>query len=72
MIYSIKRFSKKDDREDAGPDLMDKVRESGVIQKVDDAWRIVNARKKKIWTQKYTSKEKAQAALRAYQASKHH
>lgn len=71
MIYSTKRFSKVDNREDASPELIEKAKESGVVQKVGDSWRIVSIKKKKLWDAHYDSEEKANAALRAYQANKH-
>jgi hypothetical protein len=65
--YRIQRlYSKPDDREDASPELLEKAKTDGVVQKVGDSWRIVAIKKKKLWDAHYTSKEKAQAALAAY------
>lgn len=69
MIYSIKRFS-QDTREDASPEILEKAKTSGVVQKIGDSWRIVAIKKKKLWDAHYGSREKAEAALRAYQANK--
>lgn len=71
MIYSVKRFSKVDNREDASPELIEKAKESGVVQKIGDSWRIVSIKKKKIWDAHYDSKSKADDALKAYYANKH-
>lgn len=71
MKYIIKRFSKIDTREDASKELIKKAKKSGVIQKVGDSWRIVSIKKGKLWNAHYTSEEKAKAALRGYQATKH-
>ena len=70
MIYRIKRFSKIDTREDASPELLRKAKESGVIQKVGDSWRIISIKKGKLWNAHYKSKSSAEAGLRGYQASK--
>ena len=59
-------FSKVDDREDASPELLEKAKTDGVVQKVGDSWRIVAIKKRKLWDAHYASKEKAQAALAAY------
>lgn len=71
MIYQVRRFSKTDNREDASPELLEKAKESGVVQKVGDSWRIISIKKKKLWDAHYDSKSKADDALRAYQANKH-
>lgn len=71
MIYQVRRFSKIDNREDASPELLEKAKESGVVQKVGDSWRIISIKKKKLWDAHYDSKSKADNALRAYQANKH-
>ena len=71
MIYSVRRFSKTDDREDASPELIEKAKESGVVQKIGDSWRIISIKKKKIWDAHYDSKSKADNALKAYQANRH-
>lgn len=63
---------KKDTREDVPQDILDKAYRTGVVQQDREGrWRIVSRQKKKYWTPKYESKEKAQNALKAYQASKH-
>jgi hypothetical protein len=59
-------FSKVDNREDASPELLEKAKTDGVVQKVGDSWRIVAIKKRKLWDAHYASKEKAQAALAAY------
>lgn len=59
-------FSKPDNREDASPELLEKAKTDGVVQKVGDSWRIVAIKKRKLWDAHYASKEKAQAALAAY------
>lgn len=64
----IHRFS--DNRENATVSILKKAKSSGVIQKVNGSWRIVSIKKKKLWTPKYKTKSKAQAALRGYQANK--
>lgn len=71
MIYQVRRFSKIDNREDASPELLEKAKESGVVQKVGDSWRIISIKKKKLWDAHYDSKSKADNALRAYQANKY-
>lgn len=63
-------YSEKDDREDASPELIEKAKKSGVIQKVGDDWRIIAVKKKKLWDAHYQSKEKAEKALAAYHANK--
>lgn len=60
-----------DTRENASPELIEKAKTSGVIQKVNGEWRIVAIKKKKLWNAHYKSKENAEAALRGYQANKH-
>lgn len=67
--YYQQEFS--DDREDANPELIEKAKTSGVIQKVGNYWRIVSIKKGKLWNAKYQTREKAAAALRGYQANKH-
>lgn len=62
------RFS--DNREDASPELIEKAKSSGVIQKVGDSWRIISIKKRKLWDAHYNSRENAEAALRGYQANK--
>ena len=59
-------FSKPDDREDASPELLEKAKKDGVVQKVGDSWRIVAIKKRKLWDAHYTSKEKALNSLRYY------
>lgn len=71
MTYSIRRFSKIDNREDASPELIEKAKKEGVIQKVNGDWRIVSIKKGKLWNAHYDSKAKAEASLRAYQANKY-
>ena len=70
MIYTVRRFSKTDNREDASQEVLQKAKTSGVIQKVNGDWRIVSIKKGKLWDPIYSSKSKAQAALRGYQANK--
>ena len=64
-------YSKPDNREVASPELLEKAKKEGVVQKVGNSWRIVAIKKARLWDAHYTSKEKAQAALRGYQAQKH-
>lgn len=45
--------------------------EKGVIRKVGNKWRILKKNRKGYWDAEYDTKEKAQAALRAYWANKH-
>lgn len=71
MIYSVRRFSKTDHREDASPEIIEKAKTSGVVQKVDGHWRIVSIKKGKLWPAHFQSEAKAQASLRAYQSNKH-
>lgn len=66
MIYSVRRFSKVDDREDASPELLEKAKKDGVIQKVNGDWRIISIKKGKLWNAVYDSKSKAEAGLRGY------
>lgn len=70
MIYTVRRFSKVDNREDAPKEVIEKAKTSGVVQKVNGEWRIVSIKKRKLWDPIYSSKSKAQAALRGYQANK--
>ena len=60
-----------DNREDASPELIEKAKTEGVVQKVGDSWRIVAIKKGKLWNAHYQSKEKAEKALSAYHANKH-
>ena len=71
MIYQVRRFSKTDNREDASPELLEKAKKEGVIQKVDGDWRIISIKKGKIWPQRFDSRETCEKSLRAYQANKH-
>ena len=71
MIYQVRRFSKTDNREDASPELLEKAKKEGVIQKVDGDWRIISIKKGKIWPQRFDSREACEKSLRAYQANKH-
>ena len=71
MTYSIRRFSKIDNREDASPELIEKAKKEGVIQKVNGDWRIVSIKKGKLWSSHFDSKAKAQASLSAFHANKH-
>lgn len=59
-----------DTRENASEDLIKRAKTSGVVQKVGDSWRIVSVKKGKLWDAHYGSREKAEAALRAYQANR--
>lgn len=45
--------------------------DSGVIKKVGNKWKILKKDKKSYWDAEYDTKEKAQAALKAYWANKH-
>lgn len=71
MIYQVRRFSKTDNREDASPELLEKAKKEGVIQKVGGDWRIISIKKGKLWDAHYDSRENAEKSLRAYQANKH-
>ena len=44
--------------------------DSGCIKKSGDDWRIISNKTGKLWPQKYETKEKAEAALDAYHASR--
>lgn len=44
--------------------------EKGCIKRVQNKWRIISNKTGKLWPQKYESKEKAETALKAYQANK--
>lgn len=66
MIYKVRRFSKIDNREDASPELLERAKKEGVIQKVGGDWRIISIKKGKLWDAHYTSKSKAEAGLRGY------
>ena len=44
---------------------------TGVIRKVGSKWKILKKNRKDYWDAEYDTKEKAQAALRAYWANKH-
>ena len=70
MIYTIRRFSKIDDREDAPKKIIEKAKTSGVVQKVNGKWRIVSIKKGKLWSPVYKSKKLAKSSLSAYHASK--
>jgi hypothetical protein len=49
-IYRTQRlYSKPDNREDASPELLEKAKTDGVVQKVGDSWRIVAIKKRKLW-----------------------
>jgi len=63
-------FSKVDHREDASPELIEKAKKEGVVQKVGDSWRIVAIKKGKLWDAHYKSHESASKALSAYHANK--
>ena len=71
MIYTVRRFSKTDNREDASKEVLQKAKTSGVVQKVNGKWRIVSIKKGKLWTPIYSSKAKGEEALRGYYANKH-
>ena len=45
--------------------------EDGVIRKVGNKWRILKKNRRGYWDAEYDTKEKAQAALRAYWVNKH-
>ena len=45
-------------------------KEDSVIVKVGNKWRILRKNRKDYWDAEYDTKEKAQAALRAYWANK--
>ena len=70
-IYRTQRlYSKIDNREDASPELIEKAKKDGVVQKVGDSWRIVAIKKGKLWDAHYKSHESASKALSAYHANK--
>ena len=46
-------------------------KKEGVVQKVNDSWKIISIKKGKFLNADYSSKSKAEASLRAYQANKH-
>lgn len=68
-IYRTRRLYSE--REKASPELIEKAKKEGVVQKVGDSWRIVAIKKGTLWPAHYISKERAAAALRGYQAQKH-
>lgn len=75
--FKLKRktFSKKSpgDRELCPPEVLKKVKEGdGVVQKIDGKWRIVSLKTSpaSLWPQIYSSKERAEASLSGYHASK--
>lgn len=70
MIYTVRRFSKTDNREDAPKEVIEKAKTSGVVQKVDGKWRIVSIKKGKLWTPHFKSKKSSLAALRYYHYQK--
>ena len=57
MIYQVRRFSKTDNREDASPELLEKAKKEGVIQKVGGDWRIISIKKGKIYYEYLPIKE---------------
>lgn len=72
-VWSSKTYKPKgpDNREDVPESILEEAKESGVVQKDSEGkWRIISLQAKKYWTPKYQSKEKAEAALRAYQANR--
>lgn len=59
------------EREKVPADILEESWKSGVIQKDSKGqWRIISRQKGEYWSQIYSSKEKAENALRAYQASR--
>ena len=75
LILRHKFFSKSAvGREVVPPDIAEKGRKEGVIQKDKSGhWRIISYKTKPptFWNSTYQTKEKAEAALRGYQANKH-
>lgn len=70
--YRIQRlYSKPDDREDASPELIEKAKKDGVIQKVGDSWRIVAIKKGKLWRARYQTRESAANSLKYWQTQRH-
>lgn len=59
----------RDNREVASPEILEKAKTEGVVQKVDGEWRIVAIKKKRLWSAHYKSKESAENALKAYHAN---
>lgn len=58
-------------RERVPDDLLEESYRSGVVQRDSNGnWRIINRQSKVFWKPKYDSKQKAENALKAYQAQK--
>ena len=72
VILRNKLFSRKEDREIVPNDIVEKAKSEGVIQEYKGKWRIISFKTNPptIWPAEYSSKEKANGALRGYQASK--
>ncbi len=69
IILRNKEFS---EREKVPQALLNKAKTDGVIQKDNKGnWRIISIKAGEFWNARYSSKEKAEAALRGYQANKH-
>lgn len=73
MSYSVKRFSRlsevefSEPREKVPSSILEKAKKEGVVQKDGKGqWRIISIQKGEYWNAIYESKEKAEAALRAY------
>lgn len=63
---------KKFTRLPVSPEDLKKAEKDGVVQKrPDGGWGIIAIKKKLWWDSTYSSKEKAEAALRAYHAQRH-
>lgn len=58
-------------RERVPDDLLEESYRSGVVQRDSNGdWRIINRQSKVFWKPRYDSKQKAENALKAYQAQK--
>lgn len=69
FIRSDKIFS---DREKVSKADLEKAKSDGVVQrKPNGSWGIISIQKGEWWNANYESREKAEAALRAYQSHKH-
>ncbi len=58
-------------RERVPDDLLEESYRSGVVQRDGNGdWRIINRQSKVFWKTRYDSRQKAENALKAYQAQK--
>ena len=58
-------------RERVPDDLLEESYRSGVVQRDSNGdWRIINRQSKVFWKPRYDSRQKAENALKAYQAQK--